>query len=541
MNGRILTIGAVLVTVGLVGAIIYYGSQPDYGVLFSDLKPTDAQNVVEKLKAANVPYSLVNNGTTVQVPIDRIPELRLQMASEGAISGGHVGFDLFDKTTFGATDFAQQVNYRRAIEGELSKTLEAMDEVESVRVHITPRKDSVFTEKEEGAKAAVTLRVRQGKELSNERTDGIVSLVASSVEGLDAANVTVLDTRGRLLTKGNQGKNGSMSDAGAFNEQLEAKLAYESESSARIVALLEPVLGEGRVRTDVSADINFNKVEQTEEKYNPQSQVVRSQQTNQESRSSQTGAQGGVVGARANDPTNPTAPQPTAPNAAASGDQRTSSTTNYEIDKTTRRTVGAGGQINRLTVSVVVDSKNVEGVEVVRQPDEIQKIQELVAAAVGVNAERGDSVVVQTMAFDKPKVEEAGPAASFIESNRPLINSAIKWGALVVVALLVLFLIVRPAKKALSLAAATRGTMMLPAGDAPVDRRAPEPAQQLPAVQPPTVAEMEAKMRADLEASAPPLTPEAQRALTVRKVISEETVHDPESVAGTLRSWLQEG
>ena len=151
---------------GLLGAIVYYGSQPEYGVLFSDLKPADAQTIVEKLKAENVPYTLSNNGTTIQVPNERIAELRLQMASAGVLSGGHVGFDLFDKTSFGATDFAQQVNYRRAIEGELAKTLEGMDEVESARVHITPKKESVFTEKEEGAKASVMLRVRQGKELS---------------------------------------------------------------------------------------------------------------------------------------------------------------------------------------------------------------------------------------------------------------------------------------------------------------------------------------------------------------------------------------
>ena len=292
LNGKIATVGAAVATLGILVAIIYYGSQPTYGVLFSDLKPTDAQAIVEKLKAANVPYALTNNGTSVEVPADRISELRIQMASEGTLSGGHVGFDLFDKTSFGATDFAQQVNYRRAIEGELSRTLEGMDEVESARVHITPRKDSVFTEKEEGAKASVTLRIRQGKELSNERTDAVVSLVASAVEGLDPANVAVLDTRGRLLTKGSRGKNGSMSDAGAFSERLAAKQAFEAESASRLVTLLEPVVGEGKVRTDVSADIDFSQIEQTEEKYNPQSQVIRTQQTAQESRNSSAPANG---------------------------------------------------------------------------------------------------------------------------------------------------------------------------------------------------------------------------------------------------------
>ena len=155
----------------------------NYGVLFSELKPGEAQAIVEKLKASNVAYSLSNGGSTVSVPSDRIAELRLQMAGEGALSGGHVGFDLFDKTNFGATDFAQQVNYRRAIEGELARTLEALDEVESARVHITPKKESVYSDKEEGAKASVMLRVKQNKALNNDRTEAVVSLIASAVEG----------------------------------------------------------------------------------------------------------------------------------------------------------------------------------------------------------------------------------------------------------------------------------------------------------------------------------------------------------------------
>ena len=247
LKGKIATIAAAVSTLGLILALVYYGSQGEYGVLFSDLKPEDAQRIVEKLQAENIPYSLTNGGTTIQVPNDKISELRLQMASSGVISGGHVGFDLFDKTNFGATDFAQQVNYRRAIEGEIARTLEGMDEVDSARVHITPKQESVFTEKEEGAKASIMLRVLQGKTLSSERTDAIVSLVASSVQGLDPANVSVVDTRGRLLTSSGRGKNG-LSDAGNFNAQLDAKRKFEVETAARVVSLLEPVAGDGKIR-----------------------------------------------------------------------------------------------------------------------------------------------------------------------------------------------------------------------------------------------------------------------------------------------------
>ncbi len=378
MAGRIATGGGAVATLALIAAIFYFGSQSEYSVLFSDLKPADAQAIVEKLKAANVPYSLTNGGTTIQIPTDKVSEMRLQIAGAGVLSGGHVGFDIFDKTNFGATDFAQQVNFRRAIEGELAKTLEGMDELEAARVHITPKKESVFSEKEEGAKASVMVRVRQGKELSQERTEAVVSLISSSVEGLDPSNVSVMDTRGRLLTAG-RGKNGALNEAGTFNAQLDAKRKYETETAARVISLLEPVAGDGHVRADVSADVDFSQIEQTEEKYNPQSQVVRSQQNTQETRSSASGNAQQPVGARSNDPTTP---PPAAQQTQSGSDQKTSASTNYEIDKTTKRTIGGGGRVNRLTVSVVVDHKTVNDTEVARTADELQKIQELVPEEV---------------------------------------------------------------------------------------------------------------------------------------------------------------
>lgn len=550
MTGRIATISAAIATLGLVAAIVYYGSQPDYGVLFSDLNPTDAQNIIEKLKASNVPYSIANGGSTIQVPSDKISELRLQMAGEGVISGGHVGFDLFDKTNFGATDFAQQVNYRRAIEGELAKTLESMEELEGARVHITPKKESVFTEKEEGAKASVMLRVKQGKQLSEERTDAIVNLVSGSVEGLDPANISVMDTRGRLLTSG-RGKSGGNGDAGTFNAQLEAKQKFEAENAARIIALLEPVVGEGRVRADIAADVDFSQVEQTEEKYNPQSQVIRSQQSAQESRNStKTNAalngNNGLVGARANDPTtaNQTIPQ----NQQSGNDQRVATTTNYEIDKTVKKTIGGGGRVNRLTVSVVVDHKNVNGTEVARTADEVRQIQDLVGAAVGVDTNRGDSVVVQTMPFDKPQIE-AG-SASWLTKNNQIIKPAIKYGTLVLIALLILFFVIRPAKKAIKAAIAPPADEpnLLTEGEEEsaenIEERREEMLEnkkELPELEPMmTVAELEAKMDGVSLEQEEPEEDLKEQIEAVRKTLIAQTIREPEMVVSTLRGWLRE-
>lgn len=612
---RVAVVVALAATLGLAGSLIYYGSQPNYAVLFADLKPTDAQAIVEKLKSANVPYTLSGGGTTINVPQERVTELRLQMAGAGVLSGGHVGFDIFDRTNFGATDFAQQVNYQRAIEGELARTLEGMDEVESARVHVTRPRESLFADKAERAKASIVLRVRQGRELSRERTEAVTSLVASAVEGLDPADVSLMDARGRLLSAPSRGGDGS----GAFANHLEARRKFESEMAERVVTLLEPVTGAGRVRADVAADMDFSQIEQTEEKYNPQSSVIRSQQTSQETRSN-PGVLGGISGTRANDPATAAAPTP-APNATPAaggaaattttataaaaavaqpaGDQRTTATTNYEIDKTVKRTLsGAGGRLTRLSVSVVVDHKaaTADAPAVARTPEELKKMQDIVAAAVGVDANRGDQIVVQSIPFDQQTVEMT--PQTWLDRYRDLVQTAVKYGALALAALIIALFIVRPARRALRLAGqtvngpallpaaagavpafatplplsaalaqvdgnnidaaalqapdATNDPMMLPA--APADGVAAN-AAMLPGTTPAaqaallaaansggrTVAEIEAQMEADIAREMAEAGPKAKRASVIKKQIVEKTQNEAEMVAMTIRGWLQDG
>lgn len=550
MRQRITVGGAAAATLALVIALVFYGSQPDYGVLFSDLKPGDAQGIIEKLKAANVPYKISNGGTAVSVPADRIAELRLQMAASGVLSGGHVGFDIFDRNNFGATDFAQQVNYQRALEGELARTLEGMDEVENARVHITRSQESVFADKVESAKASVVIRMRQNRDLSRERTEAIISLVASAVEGLTPSDVSVMDGRGRLLSAA--GRDGAYGTGGAsvFNSQLEARRRFESETAVRVVSLLEPITGPGHVRADVAADLDFSQVEQTEEKYNPQSQVVRSKQTSEESRTSGANGIGGVTGARANDPVTQTPPVAT---ALPRGDQRAVASTNYEIDKTVTHTVGGSGRIKRLSVSVVVDSKMENGVATTRQPAELQKMQELVAAAVGVDTARGDQIVVQNIPFGQPMLESA--QLSWQERNRSIVQPAIKYGLLALAALLLIIFVVRPARRTLQLTASKVSSQLLPtsananaAGEIkgvisgelpPADQRIGEQSEQEMAM-PRTVAELEAEMEAELAREKSATTPEVTRATVITKQLTELGQNEPDKVAATLRSWLQE-
>lgn len=546
VSGRIASVGGMVATLGLIVALVYYGSQPNYGVLFTDLKPGDAQSIVEKLQTANIQYSLTNGGTTVLVPIERVSELRLQMAGEGVLSGGHVGFDLFDKTSFGATDFAQQVNFRRAVEGELAKTLEGMDEVESARVHVTPKKESVFSEKEENAKASIMVRVRQNKKLTSERVDAIVSLVASSIEGLDPAGISVMDTSGRLLVAAGHNRTEGIGDAGAFQAQLEAKRKFETESALRITSLIEPVVGDNRVRADVAADIDFSQIEQSEENFDPESRVIRSQQTSQEVRNPAQPGANQAVGARANNPATQVG-QPGAPATpgAVAGDQRNSSTVNYEIDKVVKKTVGSGGRLNRITVSVVVDHKTVNDVEVARTADELRQIQELVGAAIGIDPNRGDSVVVQTMPFSKPEIEPPG-TTSFLEKNKGLVPTFTKWGTLVLIAILLFLFVIRPARRALKAAAdenaRTKKEMLLTEGEAMEERRKAgnDGVRQLSDSSDPLYSQMMTVSELENQMNEGKTREVADRIETMRRRIAAQTLDDTETVASTMRSWLKE-
>jgi flagellar M-ring protein FliF len=527
---------ALVATLGIIAALVVYGSQPEYAVLFSDLKPADAQTIVEKLKTQNVQYQLSNNSTVVSVPAERVAELRLLMASSGTLAGGHVGFDIFDRTSFGATEFTQQVNYQRAIEGELARTLEAMDEVESARVHVTQPHDSVYADKAERAKGSVMLRMKQGRALSRERTEAVVSLVASAVEGLDPADVAVMDTQGRLLSSSASGGKSGMGDASTFSSHLEASRKFEAETAGRIVSLLEPLSGIGRVRADVAASLDFSQTEQTEERYDPKSQVVRSQQNTQEVRNANGSVSAGVAGVRSNDPTARNPPAPTSSNAA--GDQRAATTTNYEINKTVIHTVGGGGKISRLSVSVVVDYKNVSGTLVTRSPEELKKMQDLVAAAVGIDENRGDQIVVQTIPFDQPSVEIHNP--TWLEKHSDIVRTGIKYGAIAIATILLLLFVVRPAKRGLR--TAFNSTRAIgPGGSQMLALTSGNPSTALAGASPRTVAEIEADMEAQISREVAGLSTDPNRSTALRKQLIDRTKKQPEAVAMTVRGWLQEG
>ncbi|MEW6732116.1 MAG: flagellar basal-body MS-ring/collar protein FliF [Acidobacteriota bacterium] len=555
LTQRLVIVSAAIVTLALIVALVSYGMQPEYNVLFSDLKPADAQSIVEKLKASNIQYQLSHGGSTISVPSEQVNELRLQMAATGALSARHVGFDLFDKASFGATEFTQKVNYQRALEGELARTLESMEEVESARVHITQARESIFAEKAEPAKASIMLALK-GTGLPPERNEVIVNLVASAVEGLAPENVSVMDTRGRLLAGTQQNK--AKSGINAFGSLMETKQKLETEVAGRIVDLLEPIAGVGNVRAKVSAELDLNQVEQTEEKFDPKSAVIRTQQISQEVKNGAVGV-GGVAGTRANDPALPQELITTGENQPGNG--RAASSTAYEIDKTTRHTIGNSGRLLRLSVSVLLDS----GATPPNNPEDTKKIQELVVAAAGIDTTRGDQIAVQMIPFQR--LAPPTPTLSWYERNREVVKLAIKYGVLGLVALALIFFVVRPAQRLLRPATVTsiNQARLSVANSVPL-------AQLPPATNieentgPKTVAEMEAQLTAGSTDSAkavekakpaipmtPPSLPEPvaevpielpplteTEANAMRKQIVWYTKREPAMVAKTIRNWLHE-
>ena len=400
--------GLVLVFVAVVGVVAssaYWISQPTYQLLVADMDAETASAVVAKLEDENVPYQLGSGGRTVSVPAERIDTLRLQLASGGLPSAGRIGFEIFDRPAFGTTEFLEHVNYRRALEGELARTIGTLSEVSSARVHIAMARDSLFVDRDQPAKASVVLRLKNSGPIEVATAKAIANLVAGSVEALKPEAVVIVDTFGRPLTR-----NPDAEEAGLSSTQLERQQQIERDLTTRVVALLEPVVGQGRVRVNVAAHLNTDAVEETQETFDPAS-VVRSRQTMQET-SAASRVAGGVSGARANQPPALSTALPNgAPDEAAAAAApiqtaaapaattlttsttpgRTSETTNYEVGRTTRHTVSPQGALARLSVAVILDdervtAKTADGTATTTtkpwEADGKQRIHGLVAAAV---------------------------------------------------------------------------------------------------------------------------------------------------------------
>ncbi len=473
---RLVAIAVVgLSLLGMLGFITTRVSTSPLALLYTELDQRDSAAIVQKLDALKIPYQVDATGGLIRVPSDQVGKIRMTMAAEGLPKGGSIGYEIFDqKESFGTTSFVQNVNHLRALEGELARTIGAMDPISNARVHLVLPQRELFSHAMQTATASVFLKTRNGAVLTREQVAAIQHLIAAAVPQLQPGQVSIVDDRGNLLAR----PSGGAGTAGAAsNDNEDLRIQFEQAQARKIEDLLTQTLGYGKVRAQVSADLDYDRITTSSEIYDPESQVIRSTQSvNEAATNSESGASNAVSVAN----NLPATPQQLAGGAGGSGssnkNDRNEETINYEINKTIRNQVREGGQIRRLSVAVVVDGTykasddGKTSTYVPRTDDELSKIKELVRSAVNFDATRGDTIEVVNMQFAQPEVlNEASDSVSAMLMGIPRadIFHAIETIILAVIGLLVVLLIVRPIlRKILEASGAASENVLLSGGSA---------------------------------------------------------------------------
>jgi flagellar M-ring protein FliF len=550
LRQKLTLLAAALLVTGSLVALTHWRRERDFRPLYTGLSAEDAGALVEKLRSSGVEYRLADNGATVLAPSAQLAELRLRMAAAGLPRSGRIGFELFDRNNFGATDFTEQVNYRRALEGELERSVAALGEVEQARVHITFPKDSVFLEQRQPAKASVMVRLRGGARLAPSSVQAICYLVASAVEGLVPEAVAVLDMRGNLL---NRARRASAEGEDSSEAALELRQRLEKDLLAKIHSTLEPLVGAEKFRAGVSVECDLTSGEQSEEIFDPTRAVMISSQKSEDVSGSSLAS--GVPGTASN------LPRPTSrPGATGAGATRRTESIAYQASRTVRRTRLPQGTVKRISIAVLLD-QNVRwegtGARARRileppPPERLKVIREVVAAATGLNPDRGDQLILESLPFENTlnlappeppaPASRPAPATPLPPWLEPLLG-AHPWLAagagggllLLLAAALLLSWRRRRRRKTVEVQAA------LPGGAAQPSLEAPEAsaAEQLEA----RLAEQAARKQ-QLEAEAlsalklPPVGTKKTEVLA--KHLVETVKKDPVAAAQILRSWLYE-
>jgi flagellar M-ring protein FliF len=555
-----LSIGVALLAVAAaVWGGVRWNRQRDLRPLFINMAAEDAGAIVEKLRQSNVPYQVSDNGT-ILVPSARVAELRIELAAAGLPRTGRIGFELFDQSNLGVTEFAEQVNYRRALEGELERSVMALSEVERARVHVTFAKDSLFAENRQPAKASVMVKLRPGARLSAQNVAAIQHLTASAVEGLEPSAVSVLDMAGNLLSRPalQLDQDGRMSSA-----MLEFRQSLEKEYLAKIRSTLDPLLGPERYRAGVSVECDFSSGEQSEETFDPSKSVmVTSART--EDVSGAAAATAGIPGTASNLPR----PAPRLPGSAGGVSRKTENIT-YQTSRVVRLIRLPQGTVRRISVAVLVDHRlrwegtgpRARRVLEPPAPETLKVVRDVLAGVVGFQQDRGDQILVESLPFENtlqaappPEPQGSTPAAPprFTPPAwaKPLLDKApltVWLGAgaalLAVIAVAAWLLLRRILRRAPAVSMET-GPAAVAAGAVPGQIPAGEGQsfeQQALAVLEQNRAEKERLEKEALQSLHVQLPPQTKKAEVLRKVIADQVRKDPAAAAQLVRTWITEG
>jgi len=447
---RLIAIAVVAFSLlGFFGFITTRITASPLALLYTELDQQDASAIVQKLDGQKVPYQVDANGTLIRVPSDQVGKLRMMMAADGLPKGGSIGYEIFDqKEGFGTTSFVQNINHLRALEGELARTISSMNPIQTARVHLVLPQRELFSHSTQAATASIFIKTRGGAVLSREQIAAIEHLIAASVPQLQPNQVSIVDDRGNLLAKPTDSGAGGSSDS-----PDDMRMNFEQAQVKKIEELLSQTLGFGKVRAQVSADLDFDRITTNSEIFDPESQVVRSTQNTTEDATTSDGGSSGTVSVSNNLPSNPAQVANSSAGGGASGNKnsRSEQTINYEINKTVRSQVRESGQVKRLSVAVVVDgitTADEKGAPTYtpRTDDEMKKIRDLVASAVNFDANRGDTLQVTNMKFsqgDAPKDQGSSPDLLMGIPKVDMFHAA-ETLVLAIIGLLVVLLVVRP-------------------------------------------------------------------------------------------------
>ena len=433
--------------IAVLGFFIFLSSRLSTGgmaLLYGDLDPQDSGQIIQTLQSKNIPYDIKAGGKQIFVPGDQVLQLRVSLAESGLPGGGSVGYEIFDNNQgIGTTNFVQNINLVRALEGELARTIGAMRNVRGARVHLVMPRRELFSREKQEASASVVLQVQGSSRLNNEQVQAIQHLIAAAVPSMDPQKISVLDDRGQLLARGN----GDSTSAAAGTAD-EMRVGFENRMRQAIIELLERTVGLNRVRAEINAEIDYDRVVENAEIFDPDSQVARSTQTVQENENSSENDDQDTVAVQNNLPETEATAAGTG-TSAASQVSRTEETVNFEITKTIRNRVKESGQIKRLSVAVLVDGKYIENddgdkVWQPRAADELAQLETLVKSAVGFNEQRGDSVEIVNMQFVKLEPLEFDDGSLFLGISKEEFMQLAEILVLAVVGLLVILLVVRP-------------------------------------------------------------------------------------------------